>query len=103
MQQILAIPSKKQEKPAIQYLTAGQLEMLLARPDSSNKYGFKDLLILTILSDTGVRVSELVGIRVSDVRLVTPAQILVHGKGNKNRYVPVSSNTAKLLSLYFNN
>lgn len=103
MQQILAIPSKKNEKPVIQYLSAGQLGMLLARPDSSNKYGFRDLLILTILSDTGVRVSELVGIRVSDVRLGVPAQILVHGKGSKNRYVPISSNTAKLLGLYFDN
>ena len=103
MQQILAIPSKKKETPVIQYLNAEQLGMLLARPDSSNKYGFKDLLILTVLSDTGVRVSELVSIRVSDIRLGTPSQILVHGKGNKNRYVPVSANTAKLLSLYFDN
>lgn len=103
MQQILAIPSKKKEQPVIQYLTAEQLGRLLAKPDSSNKYGFKDLLILTLLSDTGVRVSELVNIRVSDVRLGTPAQILVHGKGNKNRYVPISSNAAKLLSLYFDN
>lgn len=103
MQQILAISSKKKEQPVIQYLTAEQLGMLLAKPDSGNKYGFKDLLILTLLSDTGVRVGELINIRVSDIRLSTPAQILVHGKGNKNRYVPISSNTSKLLGLYFDN
>lgn len=103
MQQILAIPSKKKEKPVIQYLTTGQLEMLLAKPDNSNKYGFKDLLILTVLCDTGIRVSELIKLHVSDVRLSPPAQILVHGKGNKNRYVPISGNTAKLLGLYFDN
>lgn len=103
MQQILAIPSKKSEQPVIQYLTAEQLGLLLAKPNSSDKYGFKDLLILTLLSDTGARVSELINIRVSDVRLSAPAQILVHGKGNKNRYVPISSNTSKLLKLYFDN
>lgn len=103
MQQILAIPSKKKKTPAIQYLSAKQLELLLGRPDSTNKYGFKDLLILTVLSDTGMRVSELTDIRASDVRMDSPAQILVCGKGNKSRYVPVSTKTVGLLNLYFDN
>ena len=103
MQQILAIPAKRKELPRIQYLSAKQLEMLLAQPDSSNRYGFKDLLILTLLADTGARVSELIAIKVSDVRLDAPAQIAVHGKGNKNRFVPISQNTISLLRLYFAN
>lgn len=103
MQQILAIPSKKKETPIIQYLSAEQLKMLLSKPDSSTKYGFKDLLIITVLSDTGMRVSELINIRASDIRLHAPAQVLVHGKGNKTRYVPISEKTVKLLEVYFNN
>ncbi len=103
MQQIIAIPSKKNETSAVKYLSADQLGMLLKKPDASKKQGFKDLLILTVLSDTGVRVSELINIKISDIRFDSPAHILVHGKGNKNRYVPISTNTLKLLSLYFEN
>ena len=101
MKLILSIPSKKKEVNTIQYLSLDQLEMLLNKPNASRKNGFKDLLILTLLADTGVRVSELIHIKVSDIRLSTPAQILVHGKGRKNRYVPISTKTVKLLSLYF--
>ncbi len=101
MQQILAIPSKRKELPQIQYISAKQLTLLLEQPDSSSRHGFKDLLILTILADTGARVSELINIKVSDVRLDVPAQIAVHGKGNKNRYVPISQKTVNLLKLYY--
>ena len=103
MKLILAIPSKKKDVNTIQYLSLDQLEMLLNKPDASRKNGFKDLLILTILADTGVRVSELIHIKVSDIRQSHLAQILVHGKGKKNRYVPISTKTVKLLSLYFDN
>lgn len=103
MKMILAIPRKKSEINTIEYLTETQLEMLLKKPDAARKSGFKDLLILTILADSGIRVSELINIKVSDVRLSAPPQILVHGKGRKNRYVPISTKTSRLLKLYFEN
>lgn len=59
------------------------------------------LLILAVLSDSGMRVSELINIKVSDVRLQKPYQIKVHGKGNKDRWTPISESTADLLNLYF--
>lgn len=101
MQQILSIPAKKNKKPSIEYLSKQQLERLLSKPDSSNKYGFKDLLILTILADTGARVSEFINIRVKDVRFDAPANIKVLGKGNKYRYIPIAHKTVKLLQIYF--
>lgn len=98
---IIDIPRKKGNDPAIQYLSSSQLEKLLSKPDSKNHYGFKDLLLLTVMADTGARVSEVIDIKVSDVRLSKPATILVHGKGNKDRYVTLSSKTVDLLNLYF--
>ena len=100
MQQILSIPTKRSEKPVIEYLSGEQLSMLLNAPDSNNRYGFKDLLILAVLADTGARVSEMINIKVADVRLDNPPQIKVTGKGNKSRFIPISSNTASLLKLY---
>lgn len=101
LQQILQIRSKRHTKPTITYLTAEQLALLLDKPVRSYRSGFKDLLILTVLYDTGARVSELINIKVSDVRLRPIEGILLHGKGGKNRYVPISDNTINLLKLYF--
>lgn len=99
--QILAIPRKKGNVPAVQYLSIGQLEKLLNKPNSNNYYGFKDLLLLTIMADTGARVSEIINIKISDIRLEKHGNILVHGKGNKDRYVSLSTKTTQLIRLYF--
>ena len=52
------------------------------------------------MSDTGARVSEIINIKISDLTLTQPATILVHGKGNKDRYVTISQKTCDLLNLY---
>ncbi len=99
--QILDIEKKKARLPVIQYLSAHQLEMLLEMPNRSNKQGFHDLVLISVLADTGARVSELVSMLVCDVRLDKPAQIKVHGKGGKDRYVNISENTVKMLKILF--
>ena len=100
-QQILKIHGKRQAKTMITYLNANQLAMLLEKPDASCRAGFKDLLMLTVLYDSGARVSEFINIKVSDVRLEPVEGITLHGKGNKKRYVPLSQSTVRLLKLYF--
>lgn len=100
LQQILNLKAKKHESSELVYLSSVQLGWLLQKPDYTNRYGFKDLVMLTVLSDTGVRVSEFINIRVSDVRLEPPAQVLVHGKGGKTRWVPLSSRTTDLLKIF---
>lgn len=99
--QILDIPSKHGNTPAIQYLTSSQLERLLSKPNSADAYGFKDLLLLTIMADTGARVSEIINIKISDIRLEKPATIIVNGKGNRDRYVTISKKTVGLLNLFY--
>lgn len=97
---IIAIRSKRQIKPIIEYLSQEQLSRLLAKPSSSTKSGFKDMLMLTVLYDSGARVSEFVNIKVSDIRIDAPAVIRLHGKGNKSRWVPLDSRTVKLLDFF---
>lgn len=98
--QILQIRSKRQKKTAIEYLTLEQLSTLLRCPDSTSRSGFKDMLILTLLFDSGARVSEFINIKASDIRMESPAAIRLTGKGNKSRWVPLDSKTVKLLNLY---
>ena len=100
LQQILNLKTKKSDTTELTYLSATQLGWLLEEPDYTNRYGFKDLVILTILSDTGVRISEFINIRVSDVRTISPAQILIHGKGGKTSRVPISTKASDLLKTY---
>lgn len=99
--QILQIRSKRQPKPTIEYLSPDQLSELLRCPDSTTRSGFKDMLILTLLFDSGARVSEFINIRVSDIRTDDPAVIRLTGKGNKSRWVPLDRKTVKLIKLYF--
>lgn len=100
LQKILSIPRKKHPKPLIPYLTGLEMQILLEQPDSSTYEGFRDMVLLTILYDTGARVQELIDIKVKDVRLSSPSVITLHGKGSKVRQVPLMSKTSELLARY---
>lgn len=99
-EQILQIPMKKCPTPVIQYLSYEEIKEMLEKPDASTKKGFRDLLMLSLLYDTGARVSELLNITVGDIHLGKYARIQLTGKGNKSREVPLSTKTANLLNIF---
>jgi len=100
-QRILKISGMETPDKPARYLTVTDLERILSSPDISNKRGRRHLTLLTVLYDTGARVSELVDIRIQDVRLEFPAVITLHGKGGKERTVVIMKQTAALLQSYF--
>ncbi|MCL1882322.1 MAG: site-specific integrase [Defluviitaleaceae bacterium] len=99
-QKVIAIPVKKAPKPNVEHLTPDSMKLLLCQPDRTSIKGRRDLTLLSVLYDTGARVQELIGLRVRDVRLDTPAVVTIHGKGNKTRVVPIMKDTASLLESY---
>lgn len=99
-EQILQIPMKKCPTPVLQYLSYEEIKEMLEKPDSSTEKGFRDLLILCLLYDTGARVSELLDLTVGDIRFGKYARIQLTGKGNKSREVPLLKKTADLLETY---
>lgn len=99
-QRILAIPLKKTGKPAVSYLPIEALEAILKQPDRHTPAGRRDLVLLTVLYDSGARVGELTDILVRDIRLIQPATLTLKGKGRKVRHVPLMSKTASLLEDY---
>ena len=99
-QDILAIPVKKQDQPAISHLTAEQTRRLLAGPDRSARQGRRDATLLATLYDTGARVQELADLNVRDIRLQRPAMASLTGKGRKTRHVPLDGSTITLLAAY---
>lgn len=99
-QQILAISIKKSSNNAIDYLTLDGIRSILNTPDTSKKSGRRDLVLLSLMYDTGARVQEIADLVVSNIRLESPATIKITGKGNKSRIVPLMTPTAKLVNQY---
>lgn len=99
-QRILAIPVKRSPKKVVGYLQVEEIKKLLSTPDTSTPAGRRDLLLLCLLYDCGARVQELADLTVRDVRMESPAMIILTGKGNKTRHVPIMSKTSELLRVY---
>ncbi|GAA4655652.1 tyrosine-type recombinase/integrase [Arthrobacter gyeryongensis] len=99
-QDILAIPAKKQDRPAVAHLTVQQTRQLLALPDRHTRTGRRNATLLATLYDTAARVQEVADLRVRDIRLHDPAMAALTGKGRKTRHVPLDRNTAALLAAY---
>ena len=100
-QQILAIPRKRIAAPLISYLSKDGIEALLKAPDAKTLSGRRDMVLLSLLYDSGARTQEIADLRVSDLRLATPSTVKLTGKGRKGRIVPLMKPTAELLQQYF--
>jgi integrase/recombinase XerD len=96
-QKILAIPLRRHATPTVGYLAKEELAEILAQPDLRTSEGRRDAVLLSVLYDTGARVQELIDLSVGDVRLDSPAQLRLMGKGRKMRAVPLMDNTVQLL------
>jgi site-specific recombinase XerD len=99
----LMIPYRKEEKRTMDFLTKDEYRALVDVCEANSQLGHRDRLMLLLLYNTGVRVSELVALRVLDVILDangTPSYIHVHGKGRKERDVPLWKTTAAYLKKF---
>ena len=99
IQKILSIKTKKYEKKVQEYLTKEEVQTLLASIEPSNKIGRRNLLVLSLLYDTAARAEEIIHLKLEDIRLEEQLVILT-GKGNKQRIVPIMENTKKLIISY---
>ena len=86
---ILAIPSKRSERRSIEFLRREEIDALLAAPDTATWTGRRDCVFLLVAIQTGLRISELIGLRCEDVVLGTGAHVRCEGKGRKQRCTPL--------------
>jgi len=96
-QQILAIPLRKHARHTVEYLSKEYLAEILAQPVLRTRQGRRDAVLLSVLYDTGARVQELIDLSAGDVRLDSPAQVRLMGKGRKMRAVPLMEMTVQIL------
>ena len=99
-QRILGIPIKKAPQKEISYMKTDGVKLLLAQVDVESSGGLRDYVILSFLYTTGLRVSELINIRVKDLSLHEPYTLLLHGKGQKSRYVPLMRHIIPFIHKY---
>jgi integrase/recombinase XerD len=96
-ERVLAISPKRFDRPALDFLTRAEVEALLAAPDQASWSGQRDAVLLALLYNSGARVSELAGLRVADLLLDRASALHLHGKGRKERVVPLWKRTASQL------
>jgi len=93
IQRVLALPSKRYERSTIAFLTQTEVEALLAAPDQRTWAGRRDRTLLLLAVQTGLRVSELIGLQCRDVVLDNGAHVCCKGKGRKERCTPLRKET----------
>ena len=98
IERVLAIPTKRFDRALVNYLTKEEARALIAAPDPHTWTGRRDHALLLTAIQTGLRVSELTGLRCQDVRLSTGAHLYCQGKRRKQRVVPLTSQTVKALT-----
>jgi site-specific recombinase XerD len=94
---VLAIPQKRFDRAIVSFLSKDEVKALLAVPDRDVWLGRRDHALLTLAIQTGLRVSELTGLRRGDLALSTGPHVRCHGKGRKQRATPLTTSTVTVL------
>ena len=96
---ILTIPKKKAEVKVMSYFSVDEIKLLINKPNTKNKYGFRDYLILLFMYETASRAQE-----VSDLQrkqlFLKDNYVVIIGKGNKSRRIPITKELSNLFLKY---
>jgi integrase/recombinase XerD len=97
VQRVLAIPLRKTDVRLVRHLTAPEIQALLDGPRPIDWLGIRDRAMLHLTFAAGLRVSELTSLRLQDLTLHPRASILIHGKGRRERSLPLWKETTTAL------
>jgi site-specific recombinase XerD len=97
IQRVLAMPSKRYDRSIIEFLDRSEADALVAAADQHTWIGRRDRALLLLAVQSGLRVSELVGLRCQDVVLGSGAHVRCQGKGRKERCTPLRKEVVTVL------
>ncbi len=100
IQRVLAIPSKRFTRTLVQFLTRAEVDALLAAPDQTKWGGRRDHAFILVAVQTGLRLSEMTGLKREDLILGPGAHVRVIGKGRKERCTPIARSTRAVLKAW---
>ena len=92
--EVLRIPTKRAAEPALCHLDEDEVTAILAQPDRSKLEGARDHVLLAVLYNTGARIQEALSLSPQAIRLESPFQVRLLGKGRKERICPLWPETA---------
>lgn len=99
-QQVMSVEPARTEKKMIGFLSIDELKLLFSQINESSAEGRRNSAMLHLLYDTGARVQELCDLRVRDMFLDENPHVILHGKGNKSRYVPIVADISQRIKKY---
>jgi len=94
--QLLDLPTKKAHHNLLSYFTVEEMQVLLQMPNPQRKLDRRDLVLLSLLYDSGARAQEICNLKTGDIRFSRPAAIRLLGKGEKTRIVPLTEKPAQM-------
>jgi site-specific recombinase XerD len=97
IQRVLAMPSKRAPKALVNFLTRAEVDALLAAPDQQTWRGCRDRVLILLAVQTGLRLSEITGLRREDLHLGNGAHVRCIGKGRKERCTPITKSSVTAL------
>lgn len=100
IQRVLAIPSKRFPRALVAFLTRAEVDALLSAPERGTWFGRRDHAFLLVAVQTGLRLSEMTGLKREDMTLATGAHLRVIGKGRKERCIPLAKPTVAVLKTW---
>jgi site-specific recombinase XerD len=100
IQRVLAIPSKRFTRTLVPFLTRAEVDALLAAPDQRTWSGRRDYAFLLVAVQTGLRLSEMTGLKRADIAVGAGAHVRVIGKGRKERCTPFAKSTRAVLQAW---
>ena len=98
---VLAIPNKRTDRPLITFLTRSEIDAILGTTNRETWLGRRDHTLLLTMYNTGARASELSNLKCGQVLFGSPAMIQLHGKGRKDRSIPLWPQTSRVLQQWF--
>jgi len=99
-QKVLAIPVKKKRQTIVEHLSPEGIKILLQQPDKTTSQGRRDLTLISLMYDSGARVQEIIDLSVKDFIPGSNPVLIIAGKGNNTRRIPIMKNTATLVEAY---
>lgn len=90
----------KVPKMCSSYFTSQEIKILLSTPQNTGKSGYRDVAILALMYDSGARAQEICDITIGNITFAKTSSIRIHGKGNKTREIPISSDVSQIIKKY---
>ena len=101
-QKVCDISRKKEEQKVIRSLTKNEIDSIISMPNTSTLSGARDHLMLLLMYSTGARVQEICDLKIADLKTEKPSQVLLTGKGRKERITPIWPEVVTALEHYLN-